>query len=47
MIFNTEEMATLFHLPTKIVLTGPSVKSSEARKAGPPAGLGIYGEEER
>lgn len=44
---NTEELATIFHLPTKIVLTGPMVKTAEARKAGPPAGLGIYGEEEK
>lgn len=45
-VLNTEELATIFHLPTYAVLTGPLIKRSEARKAGPPAGLPIYGEED-
>lgn len=46
MVLNTEELATLFHLPTSAVLTGPLVKRSEGKKIGPPAGLPIYGEGE-
>ena len=41
---NTEELATIYHLPTYIVLTGPLIKREEAKKMGPPAGLPIYGE---
>lgn len=44
MVLNTEELATIFHPPTHIVLTGPLIKRVEARKIGPPAGLPIYGE---
>lgn len=44
-VLNTAELATLFHLPTFAVLTGPVVKRVEARKVGPPAGLPIYGVE--
>ncbi len=43
-ILNVEELATIFHLPTNVVLTGPLVQRVEARKVGPPAGLPIYGE---
>ena len=42
---NAEELATLFHLPTILVMTGPIMKSEEARRAGPPVGLPIFGEE--
>lgn len=42
---NTEELATIFHLPTQLVLTAPLVKRIEAKKGGPPAGLAIYGGE--
>ena len=42
---NAEELATLYHLPTVLVLTGPMMKSEEARRVGPPAGLPIYMEE--
>ena len=42
---NAEELATLYHLPTVLVLTGPILKSEEARRVGPPSGLPIYGEE--
>ena len=45
-ILNTEELATIFHLPTQLVLTAPLVKRVEAKKGGPPAGLAIYGGEE-
>jgi hypothetical protein len=43
MVLNTEELATLFHPPTAVVLVGPLVKREQARKIGPPAGLPIYG----
>ncbi|MEK7541921.1 MAG: hypothetical protein AAB533_03680 [Patescibacteria group bacterium] len=43
---STEELATLFHPPTKLVLTGPLIKRVEARRVGPPATLPIYGEED-
>ena len=41
---NTEELATIFHLPTGQVVTGHLLKRAEAKKAGPPAGLPIFGE---
>ena len=41
---NTEELATLFHLPTIMAPTGSIMIKEEARKAGPPAGLPIYGQ---
>lgn len=44
-VMNNAELATLYHLPTFAVLTGPVVKRVEARKVGPPAGLPIYGQE--
>ncbi|MBI3631195.1 MAG: hypothetical protein HY221_02560 [Candidatus Sungbacteria bacterium] len=44
-VMNVEELATVYHLPTNLVLTGPLVKRVEAKKGGPPAGLAIYGEE--
>lgn len=47
MVLNTEELATIFHLPTRTVLTGPLIKRVEARKVGPPAELPIYGEDEK
>lgn len=43
-VLNAEELATIYHPPTFIVLTGPLIKRVEARKVGPPAGLPIYGE---
>lgn len=42
---NVEGLATLFHPPTAVVLTAPHIKRVESRKAGPPAGLAIFGEE--
>jgi len=41
---NAEELATLYHLPTIMAPTGSIMVKEEARKAGPPAGLPIYGE---
>lgn len=43
---NVEAIATIFHPPTEFVLTAPHIKRVEARKAGAPAGLPIYGEED-
>ncbi|TSC77344.1 MAG: hypothetical protein G01um101433_638 [Parcubacteria group bacterium Gr01-1014_33] len=45
-VMNTEELATIFHMPTYLALTGPFIKRVEARKVGPPAGLPIYGGED-
>jgi len=42
---SVESIATLFHPPSKYVLVAPHIKRVESRKAGPPAGLPIYGEE--
>jgi hypothetical protein len=41
----TESLATIYHPPMAMVLTAPHVKRVESRKAGPPAGLAIYGDE--
>jgi hypothetical protein len=43
---NTEGVASVFHPPTAMVLTAPHVRRLESKKAGPPAGLAIFGEEE-
>ncbi len=43
---NTKSLATLFHVPTSIVLTEPHLKHLESKKKGPPSGLAIFGEEE-
>ncbi len=45
LVLNTEELATMYHMPTVLTLTGPLIKRVEARRGGPPAGLPIYGEE--
>ncbi len=42
---NVEGIATLFHPPTMVVLTGPHMVRVESRKTGPPAGLAIFGDE--
>ncbi|MBI2279030.1 MAG: hypothetical protein HYU81_03145 [Candidatus Brennerbacteria bacterium] len=39
-------IATVFHPPTAVVLTAPHLRRTESRRAGPPAGLAIFGEEE-
>jgi hypothetical protein len=44
-LMNTKCLATLFHPPTAVVLTAPHIKRVESRRAGPPAGLAIFGEE--
>jgi len=44
-IMNIECLATLFHLPTMVVLTAPHIKRNESKKAGPPAGIAIFGED--
>ena len=41
---NTEALATIFHPPMKIILTAPHIQRIESRRAGPPAGLAIYGD---
>lgn len=43
---NIEGLATIFHPPTAVVLTAPHIKRVESRKAGPPAGLAIFGGDE-
>ncbi|MDP3963173.1 MAG: hypothetical protein Q8Q39_01615 [bacterium] len=45
-VLNTEELATIWHLPSHLVLTAPFVRRVESRKMGPPAGLPIFGGEE-
>lgn len=44
-LLTTEELATLFHPPIKVVLTAPHVRHIESRKVAPPAGLPIFGDE--
>lgn len=44
-VMTTEEIATLFHPPTSMVLTTPHIQEVESKKAGPPAGLAIFGDE--
>ena len=44
-VLNTEELATLYHFPTDLVLTAPIMRQVEAKKVGPPMGLPIYGAE--
>ncbi len=39
-------LATIWHPPTKIVITAPHLRRSESRKGGPSSGLPIYGPEE-
>lgn len=45
-MMNVEGIATIFHLPTSIVLTAPHIKRNESKKGGAPAGLSIYGDDE-
>jgi hypothetical protein len=44
-ILSTESMATLYHPPTTLVVTGPLTQRVESRKMGAPAGLPIYADE--
>ncbi len=43
---NTECLASLYHVPTIVVLTEPHIRHLESKRAGPPAGLAIFGEDE-
>ena len=43
-LLNTEELATLWHLPTEAVLTQPILERIESKKMGPPPGLPIFRE---
>ncbi|MDP2705865.1 MAG: hypothetical protein Q8O49_01520, partial [bacterium] len=45
-IMNVEALATLFHVPTSVILTAPHLKQVESRKTGAPRGIAIFGEEE-
>lgn len=45
-LMNTKCLATLFHVPTAVVLTEPHLKHLESKKSGPPAGLAIFGGDE-
>jgi hypothetical protein len=42
---STRSLATLWHPPTYRVLTGPHMRRVESKKAGPPAGIEIFGED--
>jgi hypothetical protein len=44
-ILTTAELATIYHVPTAVVLTSPHIKRLESKKMGPPAGLPIFEEE--
>lgn len=44
-VLSSESLATIFHPPTFLVLTAPHLRRVESRRAGPPAGLAIFGEE--
>ena len=41
-ILSTPELATLYHPPTKAVLTNQLIQPMSSRKLGPPSGLPIY-----
>ena len=41
-VLNVEELATIYHLPSKAIITAPHIKLEESKKMGPPAGLAIY-----
>lgn len=43
---NTRSLATIWHPPTHQILTGPHIRRIESKKAGPPAGIEIFGDEE-
>jgi hypothetical protein len=40
-VFNSEELATIYHFPAKITTLAPALAPIEAKKAGPPAGLPV------
>lgn len=39
------ELATIYHIPSELVLTAPYIKRLESKRMGPPAGLPIFEEE--
>ncbi len=45
-LMNTKCLATVFHIPTTVILTEPHLKHLESKKSGPPAGLAIFGGDE-
>lgn len=45
-VLSIDELATIFHPPSSTVLTAPHMRRVESKKAGPPSGLPIFGEEE-
>ena len=45
-LLTTRCLATILHPPMKNVTTAPHMKRADSRKAGPPAGLAIFGTEE-
>jgi len=44
-VLTTNELATIYHIPTAVVLTSPHIKRLESKKMGPPSGLPIFEEE--
>ena len=44
-VLNVEELATIYHFPTFLVLTAPMLRRVESKRIGPPAGLPIFGGE--
>lgn len=44
-VLNSESLATLFHPPTWPVVTAPHVERVTSKKAGPPSGMEIFGDE--
>ncbi len=44
-VMNIEGLATVFHPPTKVILTSPHLRQVHSKKTSPPIGLAIYGEE--
>ena len=45
-VLNTEELATIYHLPTHEVLTSPMIERVESKTLGAPAGLPIFDQDE-
>lgn len=45
-VLNAEELATLFHPPTNLVLTAPLIGRTESKRMGPPVSLPIFDQEE-
>jgi hypothetical protein len=43
---NTRSLATMWHPPTHAILTGPHIRRIQSKKAGPPAGIDIFGTDE-